>query len=179
VAVAAVVPVLPTSPFHGDLTTMSFRTLAPMGLLVLASVLMARPETAPSSQDPAAAAQDAPGAVKPLAHMVYFTLAEDTPENREALVAACSKYLSDHEGTIHFSVGIIGDEFARDVNDREFDIALNMIFRDKAAHDAYHSHPRHDEFVETSSQLWSSVRVFDSYVATPLRQRRGGQQRTR
>ena len=159
---------------------MSYRNLAPMGLLVLASVLMARPEAAPSPQEPAAAAaQDSAPAAKPLAHMVYFTLAEDTPENREALVAACTKYLSDHEGTIHFSVGIIGDEFARDVNDREFDIALNMIFRDKAAHDAYHGRPRHDESVETSAQLWASVRVFDSYVATPLRQRRGGQQRSR
>lgn len=114
---------------------------------------------------------------RPLAHMVYFTLAEDTPENREALVAACRKYLTEHEGTVHFSVGIIGEEFDRDVNDTEFDIALNLIFRNKEAHDVYQTHPRHLEFIETSSHLWSKVRVFDSYVVTPVRARREGERR--
>ncbi|MCA9144176.1 MAG: hypothetical protein H6823_27160 [Planctomycetaceae bacterium] len=32
-----------------------------------------------------------------LAHMVFFTLAEDNAATRDSLVAACQKYLSDHD----------------------------------------------------------------------------------
>ena len=45
-----------------------------------------------------------------LAHMVFFTLAEDNQSNRDELVAACQKYLSDHEGTVHFSAGSVADD---------------------------------------------------------------------
>lgn len=128
---------------------------------------------------PLAAQEEAP-APEPIrnavGHMVFFTLAEDTPENRQKLVEACRKYLTGHEGVLHFSAGVIAEEFNRDVNDQGFDVALHMVFRDKAAHDTYQDHPRHLEFIETSKSLWSSVRVFDSYVDVP---RRGRGQRVR
>jgi hypothetical protein len=99
-----------------------------------------------------------------LAHMVFFTLKEDTQPNRETLMAACRKHLSDHEGTVYFSVGAVADDLDREVNDREFDIALHMVFQNKAAHDQYQPHPRHLKFIEENKHLWSKVRVFDSYV---------------
>lgn len=101
-----------------------------------------------------------------LAHMVFFTLDEDTSANRETLVAACQKYLQGHEGTVYFSAGAIADDLARDVNDREFDVALHLVFANKAAHDTYQTHARHLEFIEKNKHLWSGVRVFDSYVPT-------------
>jgi hypothetical protein len=99
-----------------------------------------------------------------LGHMVFFTLADDTPANRETLVKACHKYLAGHEGTVYFSAGAIADDLARDVNDREFDVALHLVFKDKAAHDTYQTHPRHLKFIEENKALWSKVRVFDSYL---------------
>jgi hypothetical protein len=102
-----------------------------------------------------------------LGHMVFFTLREDTPANREALIAACQTHLSNHTGTVHFSVGAIAEDLQREVNDRTFDVALHLVFANKAAHDTYQTHPRHLKFIEENSRLWASVRVFDSYIPIP------------
>lgn len=99
-----------------------------------------------------------------LAHMVFFNLKDSTPENREKLVAACKKYLSDHPGTIYFSAGSRAEELARDVNDKDFDVALHLVFKDKAAHDVYAEAPRHLEFINQNKDGWAKVRVFDSYI---------------
>ena len=100
-----------------------------------------------------------------LAHMVFFQLADDSAESRERLVKACQQYLGDHEGTVYFSVGVLAEDLDRDVNDRDFDVALHVVFRDRAAHDRYQTHERHLKFIEENRQLWSKVRVFDSYLA--------------
>jgi len=102
-----------------------------------------------------------------LAHMVFFTLAEDTQANREALLKACNKYLSNHAGTVYFSAGRIADDLTREVNYRECGVALHLVCANKAAHDTYQTHARHLAFIETNKHLWSSVRVFDSYVPAP------------
>ena len=100
-----------------------------------------------------------------LAHMVFFKLKDDSDAAREKLVGACSKYLSNHEGSVYFSTGIRGEEFDREVNDRAFDVALHVVFCDKAAHDRYQTSPRHLKFIEENKSNWASVRVFDSYLA--------------
>jgi hypothetical protein len=105
-----------------------------------------------------------------LAHMVFFTLADNTQENRQTLVAACQKYLTGHEGTVYFSAGVRAEDLKREVNDLAFDVSLHLVFKDKKAHDTYATHPRHLKFIEENKHLWSSVRVFDSYVpAAPPR----------
>ena len=101
---------------------------------------------------------------KQLAHMVYFTLAEQTPENRQKLVDACKKYLTKHEGEVYFSVGTLVADLDRPVNARDWDVALNLVFKNRAAHDKYQVAPRHNEFIETSKALWKSVKVYDSYL---------------
>lgn len=103
-----------------------------------------------------------------LAHMVYFKLKESTGDAKEKLVAACKKHLSGHEGTVYFSVGILATGLEREVNDLDFDVSLNLVFRNKAAHDTYQTHPRHLEFIEENRTSWSGVRVFDSYLAAPV-----------
>ncbi len=114
----------------------------------------------------AAAFPDSKGdAAEPmLAHMVFFTLNDSSPENRAKLVAACDKYLNDHDGTVYYSAGTVAEEFDRPVNVRDFDVALHVVFQDKAAHDVYQTHPRHLEFIEENRSTWKQVRVFDSYV---------------
>ena len=103
-----------------------------------------------------------------LAHMVYFKLKEPTGDNKEKLVVACKEYLSGHEGTVYFSVGVLAKDLDRDVNDLDFDVSLNLVFRNKAAHDTYQTHPRHLKFIEENKESWAGVRVFDSYLAAPL-----------
>lgn len=100
-----------------------------------------------------------------LGHMVFFTLNESTPENRAKLVAACDKYLGGHDGTIHYSAGIIAEELDRPVNVLDFDVALHVVFENRAAHDVYQTHARHLKFIEENKSTWKSVRVFDSNIA--------------
>ena len=99
-----------------------------------------------------------------LAHAVYFTLHDPSTPNLQAALASVRELLSGHEGMTYFAAGLRGREFARPVNDADFDIALFTIFRDKAAHDVYQTHPRHLAFVAAGQKLWKSVRVFDAYV---------------
>lgn len=99
-----------------------------------------------------------------LAHMVYFTLKEPTESNKEALVAACHKYLSGHDGTVFFAAGTLAEELDRDVNDQDFDVALQLVFDGKEAHDTYQTHQRHLDFIKVAQPMITKVRVFDSYV---------------
>lgn len=101
-----------------------------------------------------------------LAHNVYFALQDNSQQAKEKLVEACRKYLSGHEGEIFFAVGVLADDLQRPVNDRDFDVALHIVFKDRAAHDKYQSHPRHMQFIEENKANWKKVRVFDSYVSS-------------
>ena len=99
-----------------------------------------------------------------LAHMVFFTLKESTPTTQQALVAACDKYLAGHDGVAYYSAGVRAAELDRGVNDTTFDVGLHVVFKDKAAHDAYQVAPRHLKFIEENKETWGGVRVFDSYI---------------
>jgi hypothetical protein len=101
-----------------------------------------------------------------LAHDVYFTLRDASPEAARRLVDACRRHLAGHEGTVFFATGVRAAEMERDVNDRHYDVSLHVYFRDEAAHDAYQEHPRHKQFIAEMSANWKAVRVFDSWVDT-------------
>ncbi len=108
------------------------------------------------------------GAAEPrLAHSVFFTLKDRSPESRARFLASCEKYLTGHEGVASFSVGTIAEDVVEPVSDREFDVALLMVFRDKKAGDAYQKSPRHQKFVEENRAHFAKVRVFDSYQSPP------------
>jgi hypothetical protein len=108
-----------------------------------------------------ARAQNAP---QLLSHDVYFSLNDASPAARDALVAACKKYLTGHPGVVAFSAGVLASELDRPVNDRDFDVALHMVFDGKASHDKYQDAPRHKQFIEENQKNWKKVRVFDSLV---------------
>ena len=97
-----------------------------------------------------------------IGHMVYFKLKDATAENKQKLVDACKKYLADHAGVVFFSAGVLADSFKRDVNDRDWDVALHLVFTDKAAHDKYAVDKEHLKFIEENKANWAKVRVFDS-----------------
>jgi hypothetical protein len=106
------------------------------------------------------------GAVEPqLAHMVYFKLKDNSGANRARLVAACKLLLTNHPGTVSFATGTLAGDFTREVNDRDFDVSLHLVFTNKAAHDKYQDDPRHLKFVEENKENWEKVRVFDSYLS--------------
>ena len=99
-----------------------------------------------------------------LDHNVFFALSDNSPEARATLIEACQKYLSDHPGTVFFAAGGLCEELNRPVNDHDFDVALHVVFTDKAAHDVYQASEIHQTFINENKDNWKKVRVFDSVV---------------
>ena len=127
--------------------------------LLLAAPLPAKPDDKPVAK-----------AAMPIGHMVYFKLKDATPAATLKLVAACDQYLEPQAGVLYYSAGVRGADFKRDVNDLDFDVALHLVFKDKASHDAYEVHPEHLKFIEAGKANWTKVRVFDSEM--PLRKKK-------
>ena len=99
-----------------------------------------------------------------LAHNVYFTLKDRSDAAKAAMVAACEKYLVNHPGVVFFACGTLQSDLDRPVNDRDFDVALHMVFDGKASHDLYQEAPIHKVFIEENRENWAKVRIFDSNV---------------
>ncbi len=109
-------------------------------------------------------------ASEPLAHMVFFGLKDRSKESRQKFVDSCVKYLQNHEGTIYFSVGEIAED--KDVQEpvsvTDFDVALHCVFDSKESKAKYLVNPRHVQFVEENLSKFDKVRVFDSFLKTPV-----------
>lgn len=100
-----------------------------------------------------------------LSHAVYFTLKNRTHEAAAKLVASCQQHLTGHPGTVFFSAGTCAAEYDREVNDRDYDVALTIVFESHAAHDVYQTAPRHEQFIAENATDWAKVRVFDANLA--------------
>jgi hypothetical protein len=100
-----------------------------------------------------------------LAHNVFFALHDRSEAARQRLIHACQTHLAPHAGIVFFGCGVLAEELKREVNDRDFDVALHIIFVDQAAHDVYQSTPAHLRFIEENKANWRQVRVFDSVVS--------------
>jgi len=99
-----------------------------------------------------------------VAHNVFFKLADSAPERVEALVAACRTHLNVQPGIAFFAAGHLCADLTRPVNDLDWDVALHLVFVDRAAHDAYQTDPTHQRFIDENKATWAKVRVFDSTV---------------
>ncbi len=102
---------------------------------------------------------------KSIAHCVYFTLKDATAETKAKLVADCKKFLSKPEGSLAFAAGVRDEEIKSQVNDKEFDVALMLVFKDKESFDKYAASEPHKKFIADNVSNWKSVRVFDARVA--------------
>jgi hypothetical protein len=126
-----------------------------LGLAIAAGVLVSGPMRAEKAKSPM------------LAHMVYFSLKDASPAKQDELVASCHKYLTGHEGEVFYAAGKLAEDLNRPVNDRDFEVALQIVFDGKAAHDKYQDHQRHLDFIKANQPNIAKVRVFDSYVSGP------------
>jgi hypothetical protein len=131
-----------------------------IGIIALSATALAFFALSGRDRSEAAAASEAM-----LVHDVYFSLNESTPEAKEKLVKACKKYLSKHPGTVFFAAGTLAEDLKRPVNDRDFDVGLHIVFKNRAAHDKYQDAPTHLQFIDENKTTWKKVRVFDT-VAT-------------
>ena len=104
------------------------------------------------------------GARERVAHIVYFTLKDKSDQAVNSLLDACQHFLTNHPGTDYFSVGTLVPDLDREVNQRDFEVGLHVVFADRASHDTYQVSERHVQFIEQNRDNWEKVRVFDSYV---------------
>lgn len=123
-------------------------------LLLLATALLAS-----CSSLPAAA-----GAGPAVAHDVFFTLRDAGPEARAALVADCYGSLAGLPGVLELQAGERLEDATGEVNDTGYDVALRVLFEDRAALEAYAVDPAHLAFIERQRGNWAAVRVFDTRV---------------
>lgn len=83
-----------------------------------------------------------------LSHVVIFWIKPDAaPDAADTVLAGCHQYLKDLPGVAHFHAGKMVPS-RRPVVDQSYQVALNVVFTDKAAEEAYQIHPTHLEFVE-------------------------------
>ncbi len=93
-------------------------------------------------------------------HNVLFTLQGDKLAASQQLQSAMEAHLRSIPGVRHLWTGRpLPAE--RPVIDNDYDVALCVVFDDKAAHDAYQTHPRHLEFIKQAGRYWAKVRVID------------------
>lgn len=94
-------------------------------------------------------------------HIVVFWTDPNKPQAADDLLAGAIKYLKDIPGVLQFHAGKMVPSH-RPVVDQTYQVALNVVFADKAAQDAYQVHPRHLEFVEkVFKPLCTKVVVYD------------------
>lgn len=99
-----------------------------------------------------------------IAHNVYFSLIDNSEAARAKLVQACKTHLTGHPGLVFFAAGVIEPSLSRPVNDKDFDVALHLVFATAKDQDDYQVAPRHETFIAENKANWAKVRVFDSTV---------------
>jgi hypothetical protein len=94
-------------------------------------------------------------------HVVVFWTDPAQPDAADQMLAGCHRYLKDIPGVLHFHAGkMVGSP--RPVVEKSYQVALNLIFQDKAAQDAYQVHPQHVAFVEkVFKPLGKKVVIYD------------------
>lgn len=96
-----------------------------------------------------------------LGHYVYFSLHDSSSQAAQTLTASAQTLLSNHEGIVFFGVGSRTPDLNREVNDQDFDVALQIVFCNRTAHDAYQDSPMHHQFIDENKANWKHIRVFD------------------
>ena len=80
-------------------------------------------------------------------HIVIFWTDPKQPHAADELVAGANKYLKAIPGVLSFHVGKMSPS-PRPVVDQSYQVALNLVFPNKQAEQAYQVHSQHIEFVE-------------------------------
>lgn len=103
------------------------------------------------------------GAEPRLFHSIYFTLTTSTTESRATLTEICLTFLTNHPGVRCFALGELAD-LKRDVSVSNYDIALNILWKDKTFYEQYLKSKSHDDFFPATKGMIKNTQVFDSYL---------------
>ena len=99
-------------------------------------------------------------------HGVYFSLKDASESGRAAFIKSLNDELCSppKEYYVRFSTGVRGKGFDRDVNDKDFDVALFIVFENRKGLETYLPADYHKKFIEKNKDKIKGVRVFDDAV---------------
>ena len=96
-----------------------------------------------------------------LTHTVLFWLKPETTPERRAQFESDLRALTAIPGSTRTVIGKPSTTEQRPVVDHSYDYALELDFKDLAAHDFYQDAPAHHEFIAKSREIWAKVQVYD------------------
>ncbi len=94
-----------------------------------------------------------------LIHSVFFWLKAGV--DRTAFRHEVDK-LAGIPGLVACHIGVPAKTAKRPVIDDSYDVALTVVMRDLATHDAYQEHPLHLAFLAACKERWDRVQVYDA-----------------
>ncbi len=98
-----------------------------------------------------------------LIHSVFFYLRPDlTPAQREEFLKEGLESLLPITSITKAYIGRPAAIPPRPVVDSSYDFALNALFENIEAHNAYQVDPVHKAFVERFKTYWSKVQIYDA-----------------
>ena len=99
-----------------------------------------------------------------IAHDLYLSLADNSAENRAAILAEAKRCLAPHPGIVYFATGVQAEKLQGMFSDRDFDLVVHMVFVDSAALAKYARSKLHQEFVVKMAGKVKKLRIFDSEI---------------
>ena len=97
-----------------------------------------------------------------LVHTVYFWLKPELTEAQRADFRRGVESLAGIAAVEKIYVGTPAATQKRPIIDDSYSVALTVICRDVAGHDAYQVDPLHLAFVEKFKTFWARVQIYDA-----------------
>mgnify|MGYP001551912783 FL=1 len=97
-----------------------------------------------------------------LVHTVYFWLKSDLTPAQRADFRRGVESLAGIKAAEKIYVGTPANTEKRPVIDYSYAVALTVLCKNVAAHDAYQVDPIHLKFVEQFKSFWSRVQIYDA-----------------
>ncbi|MBY0435958.1 MAG: Dabb family protein [Cyclobacteriaceae bacterium] len=104
----------------------------------------------------------APAEKRMLVHHVFFWLKNPGSKADLAKLLEGINSLKKIDTLRQVRIGVPAATTKRDVIDDSYSVSLLTVFDNVKGHDIYQDHPIHTKFVETYSNLWNKVVVYDS-----------------
>ncbi len=97
-----------------------------------------------------------------LVHTVYFWLKPELTPAQRAEFRRGVESLGGIKAVDRIYVGTPAKTQKRPIIDDSYSVALTVVCKDIAGHDAYQVDPIHLKFVETFKTFWTRVQIYDA-----------------
>jgi hypothetical protein len=97
-----------------------------------------------------------------LVHTVYFWLKPELTAQQRADFRRGVESLGGIKAVVQLHVGVPAKTEKRPIIDDSYSVALTVICKDVAGHDAYQVDPIHLAFVNTFKTFWTRVQIYDA-----------------